>query len=222
MTVFIHGKMKRVRRPPVIEGMGVDDFLRQNADPIFLHQERMWEYLQPADDICRRRFTPVEVKMLRIIASDLLLALSDRSYETTYYLDRETGAVIPTFGDLFEPGDPEFIDEEPLMDDTRYIAIEPLASHEAFGWMEQFAADVEDGELQRLLRRALVRHRPFRGFKDVLAEYPAERQAWFQFEEERQLQAARDWLASEGVEAEFISLAEAAPNTPPRQEGSSA
>ena len=41
--------MKRVRRPPTIEGVSVDEFIRQNPDPIFLHREEMWEYLPPND-----------------------------------------------------------------------------------------------------------------------------------------------------------------------------
>jgi hypothetical protein len=44
-TIFVNGKMKRVRRPPTIEGMEVDEFIRRNADPIWLHQNEMWEYL---------------------------------------------------------------------------------------------------------------------------------------------------------------------------------
>ena len=43
MTIFINGKQKRVKRPPVIDGMDVDEFIRRNADPIFLHQMEMWE-----------------------------------------------------------------------------------------------------------------------------------------------------------------------------------
>lgn len=43
MTIFIHGKQKRVRRPPTIDGMEVDEFIRRNADPIWLHQNEMWE-----------------------------------------------------------------------------------------------------------------------------------------------------------------------------------
>jgi len=35
--------MKRVRRPPMMEGLPLDEFIRRNADPIFLHQEEMWE-----------------------------------------------------------------------------------------------------------------------------------------------------------------------------------
>ena len=45
MTIFIHGKQKRVRRPPTIDGMDVDEFIRRNADPIWLHQHEMWEYM---------------------------------------------------------------------------------------------------------------------------------------------------------------------------------
>lgn len=54
-TVFINGKMKRVRRPPMIDGMGVDDFIRANADPVFLHREQLWEYLEPESDRFSRR-----------------------------------------------------------------------------------------------------------------------------------------------------------------------
>lgn len=42
MTIFIGGKQKRVKRPPTIDGMDVDEFIRRNADPIWLHQNEMW------------------------------------------------------------------------------------------------------------------------------------------------------------------------------------
>ena len=45
MTVFINGKQKRVKRPPTIEGLDVDEFIRRNADPIWLHQNELWEYM---------------------------------------------------------------------------------------------------------------------------------------------------------------------------------
>jgi hypothetical protein len=54
-TIFINGKMKRVRRPTTIEGMSVDDFIRRNAGPIFLHQEELWEYLEPRNDVYSHR-----------------------------------------------------------------------------------------------------------------------------------------------------------------------
>lgn len=49
MTIFVHGKQKRVKRPPTIEGMDVDEFIRRNADPIWLHQNEMWDEMEPLD-----------------------------------------------------------------------------------------------------------------------------------------------------------------------------
>jgi hypothetical protein len=44
-TIFVNGKQKRVKRRPTIDGMDVDEFILRNADPIWLHQNGMWEYL---------------------------------------------------------------------------------------------------------------------------------------------------------------------------------
>jgi len=43
-TVFINGKQKPVRRTTA-EGIEIemDEFIRRNADAIFLHQNEMWE-----------------------------------------------------------------------------------------------------------------------------------------------------------------------------------
>ena len=45
--VFMNGKQVRVKRPPIIYGMNVDEFVQTNADPIWLHQNEMWEYIEP-------------------------------------------------------------------------------------------------------------------------------------------------------------------------------
>ena len=45
MTIFVNGKQKRVKRPPTVEGMPVDEFIRRNADPIWLQQHGMYEEL---------------------------------------------------------------------------------------------------------------------------------------------------------------------------------
>jgi hypothetical protein len=50
MWVFMNGKQVRVKRPPTIDGMDVDEYIRQNADPIWLHQNEMWEYIQTEED----------------------------------------------------------------------------------------------------------------------------------------------------------------------------
>lgn len=45
MTVFMTGKQVRVRRLPTIDGMDEEEFIRQNADPIWLHQHGYHEIL---------------------------------------------------------------------------------------------------------------------------------------------------------------------------------
>jgi hypothetical protein len=48
MTLLFNGKQKRVKRPAAEDGFGADDYLRQNADPVWLHQNEMWECLEAA------------------------------------------------------------------------------------------------------------------------------------------------------------------------------
>jgi hypothetical protein len=45
--IFINGKQVRVKRPQTIDGLPVEEFILRNADPIWLHQNEMWEYIQP-------------------------------------------------------------------------------------------------------------------------------------------------------------------------------
>jgi hypothetical protein len=50
MWVFMNGKQVRINRPLTIDGMDSDDFIRQNADPIWLHQNEMREHLDSDDN----------------------------------------------------------------------------------------------------------------------------------------------------------------------------
>ena len=43
MTTKVKDKQKRVRRPPTILGVDVAEFIRMNADSIWLSQNEMWE-----------------------------------------------------------------------------------------------------------------------------------------------------------------------------------
>lgn len=67
MHVFMNGKQVRVKRPPMIDGIPVDEFIKNNADPIWLHQNEMWELIEEpesepedlcsqAEDICDPNF----------------------------------------------------------------------------------------------------------------------------------------------------------------------
>ena len=50
MTVFINGKQKRVLRPPSIDGLPALEFIARNADPIWLHENGLWEFMAPAEE----------------------------------------------------------------------------------------------------------------------------------------------------------------------------
>lgn len=54
MTIFINGRQKKVRRPEYIEGQPIEDFVARNADPLWLHQNEMWELIADPgqDEIC--------------------------------------------------------------------------------------------------------------------------------------------------------------------------
>lgn len=46
MTIFLNGKQKRVLRPLLIDGLDVETYVARNADPIWLHQNELWELMQ--------------------------------------------------------------------------------------------------------------------------------------------------------------------------------
>ena len=48
--VFIGGKQVRIKRPASIEGVAVDQYVSENADPIWLHQDGMYEAVCAAGD----------------------------------------------------------------------------------------------------------------------------------------------------------------------------
>lgn len=82
----------------------------------------------------------------------------------------------------------------------RYLSIPQNDSHEGYRDMEHFISTVRNQPLRDRLWRAISGRGAFRYFKDVLAENPRERERWFAFRDELQLERVRDWLASEGIE----------------------
>lgn len=83
---------------------------------------------------------------------------------------------------------------------TRYIKIPEADSHEDYRDMERFINTVRNPRLQDRLWRAIQGRGAFRYFKDVLAEYPAERERWFAFKDHRTHERISWWLESENIE----------------------
>jgi hypothetical protein len=82
----------------------------------------------------------------------------------------------------------------------RYIEIPQDDTREAYRDMERFISTVQDERLQSLLWRAIDGRGAFRMFKDILREYPQERERWFDFKDDLVRQRVLGWLAAEGIE----------------------
>jgi len=46
MWVFRNGKQVRIKKPSMIDGIDIGEFIQENHDPIWLHKNKMWEYIQ--------------------------------------------------------------------------------------------------------------------------------------------------------------------------------
>lgn len=79
------------------------------------------------------------------------------------------------------------------------IAIPTQDSSEGYLDMETFIDTVRNPQLKEHLEQAINRRSPFRNFKDVLMDYPVERERWFQFKRERLQQRITEWLEEHGI-----------------------
>jgi hypothetical protein len=86
-----------------------------------------------------------------------------------------------------------------IMNDSRYLRIDPVSSREQYRWMERFIATVEDDELRRRLNIAIDGKGAFRRFKDALMSHPVDRERWFAFRSERLRACMESWLTAHGI-----------------------
>jgi hypothetical protein len=82
---------------------------------------------------------------------------------------------------------------------TKYILIPAEDSYESYHDMEDFIETVQSEHLQELLDYAIHGKGAFRRFKDVLLNYPEDRELWFKFKRERLQERIIDWLDSEDI-----------------------
>lgn len=135
-------------------------------------------------------------KALPIDWGEIEMALTWRTDEGGHYLDVTTGRIVAFTGLDDELAEGEI---DSGLAEGRLIPIEPLPPSVEYGWMSEFAASVADPSLCRLLEVALNGSGAFRRFKDVLSDFPADRERWFAFRGERLREAAREWLEENGL-----------------------
>ena len=143
---------------------------------------------------------------IRIDADELTMALEDNSGMAEWYLDRETGEVLRA-SDALLGEDDEDLAARIEADPKRYVLIDPIPSSTGFEVMADFVETVADAAARRALERALAGRKPFRAFKDVFLDYPAERENWFRFKDAAGRKHAEAWLEDNGIEAKLASAA---------------
>jgi hypothetical protein len=79
------------------------------------------------------------------------------------------------------------------------IAIPSKSSFEGYSDMEAFIDTVRNSRLRERLERASSGRGAFRYFKDVLVDYPSERECWFQFKRKRLQQRMLELLEEHGI-----------------------
>lgn len=131
----------------------------------------------------------------RIDLSELCHALEDHSGETGWWFDPRTGELHMLLDSMWdgEDVDDDFEPPEGLR------RVEPIASGESYGDLEEFTAKVRDPRARDLLERAIAGRGAFRRFKDAVAEFPDLRAAWFKFHDARTERRAIEWLRDEGL-----------------------
>ncbi len=121
-------------------------------------------------------------------------AFENNAHEVHSYLHFDTGEVIRIVDGVADPSM-----HTRIMNDKRYLRIDPVSSREQYRWMERFIATVEDEELRRRLNIAIDGKGAFRRFKDALMSHPVDRERWFAFRSERLRSCMESWLTAHGI-----------------------
>ncbi len=132
-------------------------------------------------------------KTLKIDLDELCDARENSSFENEYFLDLETGEIlfISEYMDDEETGK---LKDRIEVEFDRYERIPEVESNEGYDDMVDFIATIEDEHLVELLEVATNGKGAFRRFKDVLLNYPEERERWFKFKDDRIEERALEWL----------------------------
>ena len=132
-------------------------------------------------------------KALKIDLDELCSAMADSSHEHEYYLDLETGKIL-LISDYMDDEEIGKLKDQIDEDSDRYERIPEAESHQGYEDMVDFIATLKGKRLAELLEVAINGKGAFRRFKDVLLNYPEERERWFQFRDDRAQEKALEWL----------------------------
>ncbi len=130
---------------------------------------------------------------------DLETAFERNAVDTESFLDVRSGEVVSVV-----QGAIDYAEQRATVQSggESLIRIESAASREQYKWMERFVAGVTDEALRERLVIAIDGKGAFRRFKDVLINYPVEREAWFSYRAGLLHWHMNRWLEREELEAQ--------------------
>ena len=123
-------------------------------------------------------------------------AFENNAPEVHSYLHFDTGEVIRIVDGVADPAM-----HARILNDSRYLRIDPVSSREQYRWMERFIGTVDDEDLRRRLNFAIDGKGAFRRFKDALMSHPVDRERWFAFRSERLRSCMDSWLTAHGIQS---------------------
>jgi hypothetical protein len=143
------------------------------------------------------------MRVIPVRWAELETAFERNAPDTESFLDSRTGEVITIVDSGEGTGE---LRGRVTAGGEAFIRVEPASSREQYKWMERFVASVTDEALRERLVISIDGKGAFRRFKDVLLNYPSERERWFSYRAE-----LLHWNMQEWLKREDLQPAEAAP-----------
>ncbi len=143
---------------------------------------------------------------IRIPFQDLTRAYENGSVEKRYFLDVETGEILPIFVDMIERG-ANTADAQRIAGGvgTRYFLLPHKPKGEGYGEMEDFIETVSDLQARDSLYKAIEGKGAFRRFREILAIYPPDEERWLELKFTKTDKVIDDWLEKNEIVLEETS-----------------
>lgn len=127
----------------------------------------------------------------------LVQAMDDQEAGNVYFIDRKTFKVNRyTLKDL---AGLESLKQAMKADPQRFAQVPKPDPKENFAEAEAFITTVHDPKLKEALKRAMVSHRPFREFRDLLQTKAKEKREWEAFHSKNLAERAERLVKSLGL-----------------------
>src|SRR6478735_1830806 len=137
------------------------------------------------------------MRVIPINWTDLETAFERNAPDTESFLDLRSGEVVTVAQGAIDYAETR---AKVQTGGDAFVRIEPAASREQYKWMERFVAGVTDEALRERLVIAIDGKGAFRRFKDVLLNYPAERERWFSYRGDLLHWAMQKWMEKEKIQ----------------------